>query len=163
MLVLALTGSSREHPNGDGFSANLFDGLKGQAKPASEGGERTPILTHRERTRQGPPDLFAIRDVILVPPARRDCLSKAEPEPANPSSGDRGNTRLGSCVRAIIKKRNRSHAVRARCTAWAASSCPLVINPEITPSTSAAGRFWLSLNAASMRVIANSTPTMARS
>jgi IS30 family transposase len=38
-----------------------------------------------------------------------------------------------------IKKRNRSHAVRARCTAWAASSCPLVINPEITPSTSAAG------------------------
>jgi hypothetical protein len=39
---------------------------------------------------------------------------------------------------AIIKKRNRSHPVRARCTAWAASSCPLVINPEITPSTSAA-------------------------
>jgi hypothetical protein len=62
-----------------------------------------------------------------------------------------------------IKKRNRSHAVRARCTAWAASSCPLVINPEITPSTSAADRFWLSLKLASMRVISNSTPTMARS
>ena len=37
-----------------------------------------------------------------------------------------------------IKKRNQSHIVRARCTAWAASSRPLVINPEITPSTSAA-------------------------
>ena len=67
-----------------------------------------------------------------------NCLSNAEPEPANPSSGDRGNARLGSRVRAIIKKRNRSHAVRARCTAWAATSYPLVINPEITPSTSAA-------------------------
>jgi hypothetical protein len=54
--------------------------------------------------------------------------------------GTRFGRRCGrSCVRAIIKKRNRSHAVRARCTAWAASSCPLVINPEITPSTSAAG------------------------
>jgi len=61
-LVLALTGSSREHPNGEGFSANLFDGLTGQAKPASEGDERTPILTHRERTRQGPPDLFGNQD-----------------------------------------------------------------------------------------------------
>src|SRR5205807_6952609 len=33
-LVLALTGSNREHPNGEGSSANLFDGLTDQAKPA---------------------------------------------------------------------------------------------------------------------------------
>jgi hypothetical protein len=38
-----------------------------------------------------------------------------------------------------------------------------MVNPEITPLMSAADRFWLSLNFASMRVIASSTPTMARS
>jgi hypothetical protein len=49
---------NREHPSGEGSSANLFDDLAGQAKPASEGDVRTSILTHRERTSQGPTDLF---------------------------------------------------------------------------------------------------------
>jgi len=49
------TGNTR---TGEGSSANLLDGLTSQAKPASEGDVRTPILIHRERTRQGPPDLF---------------------------------------------------------------------------------------------------------
>ena len=49
---------NREHPNREGSSANLFDGLTDQAKPASEGDVRTPILIPRERTRQGPTDLF---------------------------------------------------------------------------------------------------------
>ena len=49
------TGNTR---TGEGSSANLFDGLTSQAKPASEGDVRTPILIHRERTRQGPTDLF---------------------------------------------------------------------------------------------------------
>ena len=41
------TGNTR---TGEGSSANLFDGLTDQAKPASEGDVRTPILIPRERT-----------------------------------------------------------------------------------------------------------------
>jgi len=53
-------GRNREHPNGEDSSANLFDGLTGQAKSASEGDVRAPILIYRERTRQGSTDLFRI-------------------------------------------------------------------------------------------------------
>ena len=56
---------NREHPSGEGSSANLFDGLTGQAKPASEGDVRTPILIYRERTRQGPTDLFRNQSALI--------------------------------------------------------------------------------------------------
>ena len=53
----------------------------------------------------------------------------------------------------------RAARVRTSSAFW---SRPSARRPAITPSMSACGRFWLSLALASMRVMASSTPTIAR-
>jgi hypothetical protein len=55
------------------------------------------------------------------------------------------------------------HGRRCAATASAPTVSPTERRPATTPSTSAPGRFWLSLNFASMRSMCTSTPTIARS
>ena len=77
--VLALVGATGNTRTGEGSSANLFDGLTDQAKPASEGDVRTPILIPRERTHHGPTDLFPA--VVAANAAGLHVLMRAKMHP----------------------------------------------------------------------------------